>query len=113
MPETTDSRVVLPSDGKQRTEANAKTAKQETVDHGWQKESVPKESHAVSNMTLPRKAKGKSNVIDQVLLRWDLDHQPKTVKDRERCSKRTSPERFQFAWKTTSAFVFQLSGRKM
>ena len=35
--------------------------------------------HAVSNMTSTRKAKVKASVIDQVLLRRDLDHQPKTV----------------------------------
>ena len=46
MPETTGQRVQLPSDGKQRTEAKAKTEKQEIVGDGWQTESASLESHA-------------------------------------------------------------------
>ena len=48
--------------------------------NGWQTESVPEESHAVSNMTSTRKGQVKANVIDRVLVRWDLDQQAKTVK---------------------------------
>ena len=45
--ETTESRVELPSDGKQRIGAKAKTGKQEIVDNGSPKESAL----AVASMT--------------------------------------------------------------
>ena len=61
MPETAEQRVELPSDGKQRTEAQAKTEKLEIVDKGWKKESVSNGSHPVSNMTSTREAKVKAN----------------------------------------------------
>ena len=50
-----------------------KTGNLGIVDNGRPKESAPKESHVVPNMTSPRKAKTKANVIDQVLLHWDRD----------------------------------------
>ena len=59
MPETTELPVELPADGKQMAEVKAKTVNRDFVDNGWQKESAPKESHAVSNMTSPRMGKGK------------------------------------------------------
>ena len=55
MLERTGQRVQLPSDGKQSDRSKAKKENQEIADNGWQKESPPKESPAVSNTTSTRR----------------------------------------------------------
>ena len=51
MPETTRQRVELLSEGRRMKEARAMTEKPDGAGNEWQKESVPKECHAVPNMT--------------------------------------------------------------
>ena len=80
----------LPSDGNQRTEAEAKTESPNVVDNGWQNERAPKDGHAVSGMTPAKMAKVKANVIDHVLVLHSNDHKAKTIKMGQVQQKETS-----------------------
>ena len=62
----------------------------EIVISGCPEESVPRETHAASNMTCVRKTKANSNVTGTVLLHLDLDHREKTAKMRKVTQKEKS-----------------------
>ena len=111
MPEMTGRRVELQSDEKMMTEVKKKRGQKKKVSviGGWLKDSAPKETHAVTNMTRERRANGKANVL--------LPPGPRSLKGRqqkwERSLKRKSFERHQPVWKHGPTFVLQVPRKKV
>ena len=93
MAETTEVRGCASISRKAEDRSNSEEGKTGDCDKGWQKESAPKEIHAVSNMASTRKAKIESNVIDQVLLHQNNDHQANTLKIEQVQQKMKCPEK--------------------
>ena len=88
MPETTGQRVELPSEGKRMKEARAMTEKPEGAGNEWQKESAPKECHAVSKHDINKKSRGRGKRDRLSSPSPGPRSHGKDSKDEKRCNKR-------------------------